>query len=281
MRVWLLSGGGFKGAVQVPVLRALLARDGLPDFVIGVSVGSINGAMVAQRAIDALYDYWLAIDDPHPIDGIRGFLSPAVQRWKGLLSLRPMRERAERDVAVSRLQTRFAVGTVVRETGRYIQPTWGPGVHPAAAGGLGLHDGIEGSSAIAGVMEPVAATYQGAPVLLSDGGHRHVIPMLPDVDDLHGVEIDAIGCVPLEAEPHPRAKCDGLLEACVWAAESAMRAAFLGDVERLKGYARGGAKVRLYLPYRSTGGMLDADADTIQGRLEMGAWMAAKPMVLG
>jgi NTE family protein len=42
----VLAGGGF-GAVQVGMLRALVAHGLVPDLVVGSSVGAINGAWFA------------------------------------------------------------------------------------------------------------------------------------------------------------------------------------------------------------------------------------------
>ncbi len=44
---FVLAGGGSFGAVQVGMLRELLARDIVPDLVVGSSVGAINGAYLA------------------------------------------------------------------------------------------------------------------------------------------------------------------------------------------------------------------------------------------
>lgn len=44
---WVFAGGGSFGAVQVGMLRALVAHGLAPDLVIGSSVGAINGAYFA------------------------------------------------------------------------------------------------------------------------------------------------------------------------------------------------------------------------------------------
>ena len=41
---FVLAGGGSFGAVQVGMLRQLVANGVLPDLVVGSSVGAINGA---------------------------------------------------------------------------------------------------------------------------------------------------------------------------------------------------------------------------------------------
>jgi predicted acylesterase/phospholipase RssA len=44
---FVLAGGGSIGAVQVGMLRELLAHGVAPDLIVGSSVGSINGAYFA------------------------------------------------------------------------------------------------------------------------------------------------------------------------------------------------------------------------------------------
>ncbi len=58
---FVLSGGGSLGAIQVGMLQALAEHQLVPDLVIGTSVGSINGAVVAldpQGAANRLSHAW-------------------------------------------------------------------------------------------------------------------------------------------------------------------------------------------------------------------------------
>ncbi|MDA3038787.1 MAG: patatin-like phospholipase family protein [Actinomycetota bacterium] len=60
-----LSGGGSYGAAQVGMIRALLEHGIVPDLVVGVSVGALNGALLAARpdsAVTELVDLWSRID---------------------------------------------------------------------------------------------------------------------------------------------------------------------------------------------------------------------------
>jgi NTE family protein len=62
---FVLSGGGSYGSVQVGMIRALLERGVMPDLIVGASVGSLNGAMLAarpDRAVEELTNLWMAID---------------------------------------------------------------------------------------------------------------------------------------------------------------------------------------------------------------------------
>ncbi len=84
----VLSGGGFKGAFQLGAINALsqsadrLFPDGQMNFdiVAGVSVGSLNGALLAMQRLDALNDFWqrVAANGPKEI-----FTSPFIDADSG------------------------------------------------------------------------------------------------------------------------------------------------------------------------------------------------------
>jgi NTE family protein len=59
---FVLSGGGAKGAFQVGALIWLCKiKNIVPDIVIGISTGSLQGLAVAQQDIDLLHEIWLNI----------------------------------------------------------------------------------------------------------------------------------------------------------------------------------------------------------------------------
>jgi NTE family protein len=63
---FVLSGGGSLGAVQVGMLRALIARDVEPDLLVGASAGALNAAFVAGKgfttsALDELSEIWCSL----------------------------------------------------------------------------------------------------------------------------------------------------------------------------------------------------------------------------
>ncbi len=65
MRALILSGGSNKGALQVGALRALLEKGIRFDMVIGVSIGSLNGAYFSYKptfeGISELENLWLSV----------------------------------------------------------------------------------------------------------------------------------------------------------------------------------------------------------------------------
>ncbi len=62
---FVFSGGGSLGAIQVGMMRALLASGVCPDFVVGASVGAINAAYLACApdldGVSALERIWVGI----------------------------------------------------------------------------------------------------------------------------------------------------------------------------------------------------------------------------
>jgi len=79
--VLLLQGGGALGAYQAGVYEAL-AETGLhPDWVVGISIGAINAAIIAgnapERRVDRLREFWQEITAPAmgfgaDVDGLFG-----------------------------------------------------------------------------------------------------------------------------------------------------------------------------------------------------------------
>lgn len=68
--VYLLQGGGALGAFQVGVYQALEEAKYAPDWIVGISIGAINSAIIAgnpaSKRLEMLYKFWDAIT--HPIN---------------------------------------------------------------------------------------------------------------------------------------------------------------------------------------------------------------------
>jgi NTE family protein len=62
---FVMAGGGSLGAIQVGMLRAILAAGVVPDFIVGSSVGAINASYFAafpnERGVERLTDVWLGL----------------------------------------------------------------------------------------------------------------------------------------------------------------------------------------------------------------------------
>jgi NTE family protein len=107
--VLVLQGGGALGAYQVGVYEALHECGIEPDWVIGTSIGAINGAIIAgnrpEHRLERLHAFWDGIEKNSPLHhalrlwpgassllsnfdtmmrGIPGFFSPDVGSWAGV-----------------------------------------------------------------------------------------------------------------------------------------------------------------------------------------------------
>ncbi|MCM2973562.1 patatin-like phospholipase family protein [Larsenimonas suaedae] len=69
MNILVLQGGGALGAYQVGVFEALQERGITIDWVVGTSVGAINGALIAggapDRSLERLDTFWRRVAQPH------------------------------------------------------------------------------------------------------------------------------------------------------------------------------------------------------------------------
>jgi NTE family protein len=87
---YVLGGGGSLGAVQVGMLQALSERDIAPGIVAGSSVGSLNGAVVAQDpkgAANRLSHFWIRLTRGDVFPG--GLLAQARTLQRGKTHLFP------------------------------------------------------------------------------------------------------------------------------------------------------------------------------------------------
>lgn len=103
---FVFAGGGSLGAVQVGMLKALVHHKIMPDFVVGASVGAINGSYFAGRpsvkGVAELEKIWLGIrqEDVFPVTlrsgvaaliGTRNYLVDPSSLAKLIASLLPFK----------------------------------------------------------------------------------------------------------------------------------------------------------------------------------------------
>ncbi|MCW5588346.1 MAG: patatin-like phospholipase family protein [Legionellales bacterium] len=66
---YVFQGGGALGAYQVGVYQALTEADYQPDWIAGISIGSINGAIIAgnppEQRLNKLQEFWRRIAHQH------------------------------------------------------------------------------------------------------------------------------------------------------------------------------------------------------------------------
>jgi NTE family protein len=89
----VLQGGGALGAYQAGVYEALAAADLHPDWIAGISIGAINGALIAGNApearVDKLRAFWERVTAKPCFDWTERFFpakSDAVRQWRNQMS---------------------------------------------------------------------------------------------------------------------------------------------------------------------------------------------------
>lgn len=89
-----LQGGGALGAYQVGAYQAMEEAGFAPDWVIGISIGAFNGALIAgnepAERLERLTEFWRTISRPDPLPrGRNPRLSDAFSYWEALLLGQP------------------------------------------------------------------------------------------------------------------------------------------------------------------------------------------------
>ena len=206
----VLSGGSIKGAFQAGAIETILAEGFAPDAIYGISVGSLNGAFLTERAgrqkaetgkVDwpsigrELTSFWLTrVTEPEAIAERHGILTLAWQlirkTFNGLSKTDGLRRLVREVLDENYIRTspvRLGVGSVNVVDGRLIQAT--NEFEP-------ILDYVIASTAI-----PVVMPYtQIGPQVLVDGGVRDVAP-LKFATSFGATEIWCVLCQPEALEP--------------------------------------------------------------------------------
>jgi NTE family protein len=87
----VLQGGGALGSYQAGVYEALLEHGYVPDWVAGISIGALNGAVIAGNApaqrIEKLRAFWNRITTPSPVLSILPFSDAFNRQWHATFAL--------------------------------------------------------------------------------------------------------------------------------------------------------------------------------------------------
>jgi NTE family protein len=182
----VLSGGGAKGAFQVGAEKYAREVKGYTwDVIAGVSVGALNGAMLAMHKYDRLLEIWNTVADDKIYTG--GF-----NLWSGLKILfggdksfydnEPLKKQILQEVEPDKFKVDLRIGAVSLQSGEYVifRPS-----DPQLA------ETILASTVMPIIWTPVdiSPDYQS----MVDGGVRNASP-LGDVLDAEPDEIVVINC---------------------------------------------------------------------------------------
>ena len=191
----VLSGGGAKGAFEVGAEKYAREVKGYTwDVIAGVSVGALNGAMLAMQKYDRLLEIWNTVSDDKIYTG--GF-----SLWSGLKILfrgdksfygnEPLKQQIMQEIDPAQFKVDLRVGAVSLQSGDYV--IFRPGdPHFAEA--------VLASTVMPIIWTPVDVppTYRS----MVDGGVRNASP-LGDVLDAEPDEIVVINCGCRAPEPQP------------------------------------------------------------------------------
>lgn len=194
--VWVLSGGGAQGAVQVGMMRALLSAGHAPDAIVATSVGSLNGSFFAvdptPDRLDELAEKWRSVSVASMFGTKREVVSNVARR-------RPYLFGNERLLQVI---TEWLPATRVEDL---VVPTRIATTH-LASGRAVHHDNGElrrllaAACAAPALLPPVNLPHRdtGQEEMHVDGGLAENLP-LSGVPSLPGLEADVINVFTLDA----------------------------------------------------------------------------------
>jgi NTE family protein len=183
----ILSGGGAKGAFQAAAEKYAREEKGYTwDIIAGVSVGALNGAMLAMEKYQRLWQIWNSISDDQVYTG--GFNLWSVIRLtfgaKSFYGNKPLWDVLQAELDPNLIKVDLRVGSVSLLTGEYVDFT--------------RTDPDLAKAVLASTVMPVIWT----PVDISDayrsmvdGGVRNITP-IGDVLDANPDEIVIINCGP-------------------------------------------------------------------------------------
>ncbi len=196
----VLSGGGAKGAFQFMAEKYAREVKGYHwDVIAGVSVGALNGTMLAMEKYDQLEEIWKTITADQVYTG-------GINLWsilkllfgaKSVYGNEPLWEILDRVVEPDKIKVDLRIGVVSLRSGKYV---------PFRPGDPGFKKAVLASTAIPLIWTPVDITPEHLDMV--DGGVRNYSP-LGDVLDVEPDEVVIINCssrdVPVRDKPFKNA----------------------------------------------------------------------------
>jgi NTE family protein len=188
----VLSGGGAKGAFQVGAEKYAREVVGYQwDLIAGVSVGALNGAMLASHKFQRLMELWNHLSRDQVLTGGFNLISVIKLLFgsKSFYGNEPLRQLIEKEFDPALVQDDLRIGAVSLVSGEYVQ---------FSRGDPHLREALLASTAIPIIWSPVDVSrhYQS----MVDGGVRNLSP-LGDVLDEGPDEIIIINCNPQSPPP--------------------------------------------------------------------------------
>lgn len=167
MNIFVLSGGGAKGAFQVGAMKRLAEKGIIPDKIFGTSVGALNAAGYAYQGILGLEKIW---------DDIKGQKSILKKRYLSLIwndgthSTKPLRKLIEKSVEGKAMLEAVACYVDIANGGIFYRSSKNSTRED-------FINAVHASASIPSVMDTVNDT-------LVDGGAREQTPLRRSLHDL-------------------------------------------------------------------------------------------------
>jgi NTE family protein len=181
----VLSGGGARGAFQCGAEKYAREVKGYHwDIIAGVSVGALNGAMLAMQKYQRLFEVWNTVANDQVYTG--GFNLLSIIRLllgaKSFYGNEPLQRMLAREFEPDKITADLRIGAVSLVSGEYVEFR---GDHPQ------LKEAVLASTVMPIIWTPVdvSTMYPG----MVDGGVRNISP-IGDVLDVDPDEIVIINC---------------------------------------------------------------------------------------
>jgi NTE family protein len=176
--IFVLSGGGSRGAGQVGMLRTLWDAGVVPDLLIGGSVGAINACFVGSHpepdGLDRLADLWLGMDEETLCGRRRGVVVNVFRRRPYLFSSDRLRRMVSEWVPTYHLENLpvpVRVATTDLVTGRPVHHDHGY-----------IPDVLAASAALPAIFPPVVLNGPHGPQTHIDAGVAENVPLSGALD---------------------------------------------------------------------------------------------------
>ena len=181
----ILSGGGAKGAFQAGAEKYAREVKGYHwDIIAGVSVGALNGAMLAMEKYDRLWQIWNTVSDSQVYTGGFNLWSTLKLLFgaKSFYGNEPLYRLLQKELEVDKIRVDLRIGSVSLVSGEYVE---------FRNDSPNLVKAILASTVMPVIWTPVNVSrdYQS----MVDGGVRNISPV-GDVLDAGPDEIVIINC---------------------------------------------------------------------------------------
>lgn len=183
----VLSGGGAKGAFQCGAEKYAREVKGYHwDIIAGVSVGALNGMMLAMEKYQRLFEVWNTISNDQVYTGGFNLLSTIKLLFgaKSFYGNDPLQRMIHAEYEPEKISTDLRIGAVSLITGEYVE---------FRGGDPYLEQAVLASTVMPIIWTPVDVSPQHRSMV--DGGVRNISP-IGDVLDAEPDEVVLINCSP-------------------------------------------------------------------------------------